>query len=246
MSSSPRALLTAVTVLLDVITATFARFALRINLSNGKTESLLKLRGKNSSACLDTLRCDGGLSFAIAPPYDDQRLSVVEKYKYLGSVITISESVVFDAQHRACAALSAYVPSTSKIFGSREVSQWLKLHFTVSLILKRLLYNTQTWVVCTFVVALREINGVYMRVLRMIAGESRFQRCEHTDVKIRTRLSQPSIDCLLMRRRLLFAGRIVRAPSCNHCCVVAFYWRARVPLGRAVCGSFPVFMVKCA
>ena len=56
VSSSPRALLTAVTVLLDVITATFARFALRINFSKGKTESLLKLRGKNSSACLDTLR----------------------------------------------------------------------------------------------------------------------------------------------------------------------------------------------
>ena len=48
-----------------------------------------------------------------------------------------------------------------------------------------------------------------MRCLRKIADESRFSvSCSSSDLEVRQLLVQPSIDCLLRRRRLAYAARI--------------------------------------
>jgi len=56
---------------------------------------------------------------------------------------------------------------------------------------------------------MRRINSVYLHVLRMIIGDCRYGRCEYSDATVREILRQPSLDCLLLRRRLFFLGRIV-------------------------------------
>jgi hypothetical protein len=53
-------------------------------------------------------------------------------------------------------------------------------------------------------------NGVYMRVLRRIAGDVRHGHAEYTDIQVRAITKQPSVDCLLARARLQYAGRLVR------------------------------------
>ena len=74
--------------------------------------------------------------------------------------------------------------------------------------LLRLLYNTQTWVLQQN--ALRKINDVYMRVLRRILGKPRYKGGQCSDVSVRNQLQQPSIDCLLIRRRLKYVGRVLQ------------------------------------
>ena len=59
--------------------------------------------------------------------------------------------------------------------------------------------------------ALRSLNVMFMRVLRRIAGEPRFERCAHTDVQIRSSLGFVSIDCWLSRARLRYLGRIINS-----------------------------------
>ena len=60
--------------------------------------------------------------------------------------------------------------------------------------------------------ALRIVASVYNRSLRRIAGTPRFERDEHalSDLEVRRTLKVPSYDCILMRGRLRYVGRIVR------------------------------------
>ncbi|CAK0839438.1 unnamed protein product [Prorocentrum cordatum] len=57
---------------------------------------------------------------------------------------------------------------------------------------------------------LQMLNGVNMRVLRRVGDAPRFGHSE-TDLEIRKRLRQPSLDCLAMRTRLRYLGRLVRS-----------------------------------
>ena len=52
-----------------------------------------------------------------------------------------------------------------------------------------------------------------MRVVRRIFGEPRFGKTDHDEATIRSMMGVPSIDCLLQRRRLLYLGRFMRAPT---------------------------------
>ena len=164
VASSPKVLMKYIETLLVILIEEYSRVGLLINFGKGKTEALLRLRGKNATKYLDSLRHEGSLSFELPKPYENHRLRIVESYKHLGSYLSISDSLMHDAQHRCSAALSAYVPIAQKIFASPYIGHWLKIHFMGSLVLSRLLYNTQTWVLQQN--ALRKINDVYMRVLR--------------------------------------------------------------------------------
>ena len=77
------------------------------------------------------------------------------------------------------------------------------------LVMSRLTFNVHTWVAKPQV--LRVLNGPYMRMLRRIAGEMRFDNTAISDFEVRTRLQQPSIDCILIRKRLRYVARIVEA-----------------------------------
>ena len=57
--------------------------------------------------------------------------------------------------------------------------------------------------------ALRNRNAVYMRALRRMNGEFRFGfKNNSTDLQERTNLLQPSLECLIARRRLLHLVRV--------------------------------------
>ena len=84
---------------------------------------------------------------------------------------------------------------------------WLKLYLLQSLILSRLCNGAHVVVPTTGYI--RTLQTMYMRVLRRIFGESRYQRTQHTDLEVRRKMQQPSIDCLLMRARLRYVKRLV-------------------------------------
>ena len=60
--------------------------------------------------------------------------------------------------------------------------------------------------------ALRMVASVYNRALRRRAGAPRYERVEHapSDLDIRRKLRVPSYDCIMMRGRLRYVGRIIR------------------------------------
>ena len=138
--------------------------------------------------------------------YGDIKLHIVAAYKHLVTYITLDGTDIKDARHKACSAMCAYAPLATKIFGSSAIYMNLKLIFLESLVLSRLLFNAHIRV--PSVGFIRILNQVYMRVVRRISNKMRFDKTAITDRAVRALASQPSIDCLLMRKRLIYLPRV--------------------------------------
>lgn len=77
-----------------------------------------------------------------------------------------------------------------------------------SLCMSRLLFNVHVLVLETK--ALAALNQVYMRMLRRIGGAMRFSAdCGENDLQVRQRMKQASLDCILLRKRLHYAKRLL-------------------------------------
>ena len=107
VASSPKTMIKSVNTLLRVIISTYTRFGFTINFKKGKSEGIMRLRGKGSVAAVESLRKDGTLGFDLPIPYNAQRLLIVDGYKHFGSYVSANECLMYDAQHRASSALSA-------------------------------------------------------------------------------------------------------------------------------------------
>ena len=149
----------------------------------------------------------GGLEIAV--PETNCVLHIVTQYKHLGSITAIDGSNMPYVKARAASATSSYVPLAARLFGSSLLYLSLKLNYMGSLILSKLLFNSHVQVLSAREVAV--LNAVYMRVLRRIADAVRAGPGCGTDRAVREKLGYPSIDCVLQRRRLLYAGRLLRA-----------------------------------
>jgi hypothetical protein len=103
--------------------------------------------------------------------------------------------------------MQAYGRISARIFGSASIRDSLKFVFARTLVFSRLFSNTHTWAPKKS--ELKTLNGAYMRVIRRIAGEMRFTDVNLTDGEVRAKVGQPSVDCVLLRARLQYVGRLV-------------------------------------
>ncbi|CAK0891389.1 unnamed protein product, partial [Prorocentrum cordatum] len=210
MLTAPRAadFDSAIDVILTAVCNIYKSMNLTINWKPGKSECFLVYRGTGATSCLEKRRVQRGGGLAIAVPGRNVLLHVVPKYTHLGGVVCSNGSLGPAAQHLRVAAMKSYAPLATKLFGSPVVSDDLKFWMMQSLILSRLLHNVHILVPTRrFTLT---INAVYMRVLRRIAGAPRFGHTVH-DVTVRDRLGRASVDCLMMRARLRYLGRLLRS-----------------------------------
>ena len=197
----------AIQKLLEIVVRVFSLLSLKNNWLPGKTEALLKYRGRRACKHYEALRVDNKLLIQV-PGVGGQFLSIVQAYKHLGNHIDVTGSVVPDARHKVDVALTAYAPLAVKLFSARDVSYWLKFLFVTSLIHSRLFFNALT--VTATPAYIKILNKAYMRVLRRCTGHMLFDDNEISDVAVRVQASAPSVDCILRRKRMLYLGRIVR------------------------------------
>jgi len=171
---------------------------------------MLRYRGKNASKKLEARRLDGDLKVPI--PNTDIRINVVDEYKHLGIWLSLDGSQAKEALHRVALSMAAYTPLANRIFGSKNVAWSLRCLFAESLVFSRLLFNCHILVPSKHYIV--KVNSVYMRVVRKLIGQSRFGGGGLTDYEVRQRAGLASIDCVLMKRRLLYLQRIVqKAPG---------------------------------
>ena len=77
------------------------------------------------------------------------------------------------------------------------------------LVFSRLTFNLHVCILLPR--ALQQLAGVYMCVLRRIAGAPRFStKVATTDVEVQLGLHMPSLDCLLIVARLRYFALLVR------------------------------------
>jgi hypothetical protein len=213
---SPAMLVVAYNMLLRTLCDTFAEFGFVINWSEGKTEAIVRYRGRHAASHARSLAATssiplpcGSLDSAGLP----QRLRVVDSYKHLGSMVDPDNRVIQDAGLRASKAMASFAPLSVSLFGARAIPRRLKLSLMTSLILSRLLYNVATWPTVPLR-AYQVLNAVYMRVLRRIVGKMCFGISGHdNDLSIRSSLGVSSLSILIARRRLMLLASVLRCNS---------------------------------
>ena len=220
LARTPAQLDRSIDIMLFTYASVFAKFMLVINWAPGKSEGMLRYRGNGSRQHLDNRRLDGKIKVPLPKPFEHILLNIVAKYKHLGSIVAMDSNDTYDAKLRSSSAMSAYCPLAAKVFGSCRINLWLKLLFMHALVLTRLLYQVCLW--GNKPKPFRLLNCVYMRCLRRIAGDCRFGASDTlSDLQVRQKLVQPSLDCLISRRRLLHARSIATSRSPLLCAMLA-------------------------
>jgi len=115
VASSPAALDKAIDVIVASLRSAFTAFNLHINWKKGKSEAMLRYRGRGAAKRLDARRSDRGLGIHID---DGNFLHIVGEYKHLGGLITASGSVAPEVTHRVSAAMSSYGPLSGRLFSA--------------------------------------------------------------------------------------------------------------------------------
>ncbi|CAK0870212.1 unnamed protein product, partial [Prorocentrum cordatum] len=184
----------------------FAEFGLRINWKKGKSETIVRCRGPGAAKVIEELRSEHGLRIPL--DYGATAMRVVDGYQHLGGVISAGGSMVPEARQRASSAMSAYSPIAAKVFSSVVIGNAVKLHLLHSLVVSTLPCNVAIWTMST--AAPTQIHGPYMRALRRIADDVKAGHAPaFSDLAVRRRPQAPSIDCLVLRKRLRYYHRVV-------------------------------------
>jgi hypothetical protein len=215
-ASTPAALDRHIDILLDEISAVFRAFGLTINWSKGKTEAILLYRGRDARIHWRLRQTPDGP--VIAGP-DGLKLHVVTSYKHVGSTVVGTANYTVEARARAKSALSTWCKLAVRVFGSKRLSQTIKLQLADSLVFSRLFFATETWDT-ERVAPLRVLEAVQTRVARRIAGTWNYDpetgKAAAADDRVsneevRRRLDMPSVQCELRQRRLLYLARVLRS-----------------------------------
>ena len=233
-ASSPKVLMASIPVLMRHLCQVFMYFGFKINWKPGKTECFLTFRGKHSEAQRQKLvKQDGQLMIPLPQECGHPFLRVVRRYVHLGSGLDGACGPAPDVQIRTASALSAFTPISKKVFGNSWVTRAVRLRLLSSLVLSRLLYNVHTWSALTQA-AYNRLNSVYMRGLRRIADCLRFSaesaHASGSDAYVRTLLGAPSLQCIIMQRRLLLLASILRNGSSRLVSLLAARGRDNQPL----------------
>ena len=181
-----------------VLSTTFQLRKLEVNWRLGKTECLVQMSGQHGGDIVEKWRREDG-SLSIPVPQCDMRINVVDRYRHLGTAVFARRV----RRKRMDLWLCAF-------FGSGHIPAPLKLSLYMSLVESRNSFSMH--IAPLSFSALRIVASVFIRALRRIAGIPRFERDERalSDLHVRRTLKVPSYDCILMRSRLRYVGRIVR------------------------------------
>ena len=133
VARSAHTLLEHLSLTIDVIVCVFMFFGLVVNCAKGKTEIILKLRGKNSAAAAASLSARGGLAGTgcgvpkreVAVKLSEGTLlhvGSVPSFKHLGSIVCDDAGLVPEAWHRAESAMAAFAKLAGTVFRSLGVN----------------------------------------------------------------------------------------------------------------------------
>jgi hypothetical protein len=204
-----KALRTAIETLVVVLRRIFGPLGLIINWAPGKSELMVIYRGKGASEQYAAMQTPGG--YGVSLPGLDHVLTAVSSYKHLGSSTQSNGSNMQFVMKRSSLALSAYVPIASKVFGARNIDRHLKLSLYNSLVESRLLFNCHVRIFKSR--ELLKLSAVYMRVVRRMSGQMRFDASSISDIEVRKAFNVPSIDCIVIRKKLQYWSRLAGSDS---------------------------------
>ena len=202
---------TTVSVFYDV----FCGYLMALNFQKGKTEAMVKYRGKGARDAKENLRksvrADGAnvlpVELAHGGSTCNTELVITDVYKHLGSLVSVDGLLAPEAHARVHAAMSSYAPLSMALLGSQSLALARRLRLGWSLVIPRLCYNIHIWSHFPYAIW-RILNTMYNRLWRRLYGQPRFCHVDRSDLEIRMALGVPSLDCWVRRRRLKYLSRL--------------------------------------
>ncbi|CAH1239246.1 OIT3 [Branchiostoma lanceolatum] len=163
----------------------------------GLEVSWLKTKLQSLSDFLDPPTC---------PPINGESVEVVQRFNYLGSVITLDCKSDQDVKRRLGIASAAFA-SLDRVWRSKHLSRTVKLKIYNTLVLSVLLYGAESW---TLTKALRlKLDSFDTRCLRKIEG---FRWQDHvTNEVVRRTTNQVPVSQKIIKHQLTFLGHTSRA-----------------------------------
>ena len=137
---------------------------------------------------------------------DGQRLNNVEYFTYLGSCVTANCSLDKEVTSRIAKASSSFGRLTKKVWNEKGLSLKTKIAVYSAMVIPSLLYGSETWT--TYRRHVKSLEQFHQRYLRQIMGIKWQDNATNTSVLARARLT--SIETMLMKNQLRWAGHVVR------------------------------------
>ncbi|CAK0861759.1 unnamed protein product [Prorocentrum cordatum] len=156
VTAVPKTMSTKFAFVVNSLRRCFHKYALDINWKAGKTEGILMWRGKRARTEKFKLRkANGRQTFPVGGKKRRHRrksasdgldqaveVGIVKQYKHLGDIIEENGSMFPEVRNRCKSAMNSLAPLGALL---RHVSLRRRVHVTHSLIMSKLLYNSQIW-----------------------------------------------------------------------------------------------------
>ena len=208
-TTTPAQMQLAVSRLLELVDLNLRRYGFKVNWSKGKSELMLKLRGKGARHVYAEMVSTFEGSQVIVLPSGGGILNVVPVYKHVGTTLRDDGSLAPEVNRRCSEALSIFLPLAKSLFGCAAIAPAIRIHLAESLVFSRLFFNSCVWPALP-VVLLNRLNAVYLRVLRRIHGSARGGGGWQTpDRVVLEELDMPTLADRLRRDRLSFLPRVL-------------------------------------
>ena len=138
-----------------------------------------------------------------------QRLNAVDKFTYLGS--TLSRNVVIDDEvnTRLSKASAAFGRLAKNVWDRKGITTQTKIKVYKAVVLTTLLYGCEAWTV--YKRHAKKLNHFHTTRLRKLLGISWQEKVPDTEVL--TRAGLPTVQTLLMKAQLRWAGHVARMPD---------------------------------
>ena len=209
--NDPHKLLHMVKAMVPIMVDIYAAHGMKLNVSQGKSEAILALRGKGSKALKAKLAETSVISIKTAA-LGNVDLRIVDRYKHLGGVVTAGSTMLPEVLARSDSSTTAFLPLANKVFSARWLPSQTRTSLAKSLIYSRLLHNACTWPSLPTSAAAK-VHATYMKPLRRITGDVRHAGATSSkpDREVIKQLCMPSAACAVMAARFRYAARVAKA-----------------------------------
>ena len=193
-----------------------SRRGLQLNYKAGKTECLLRLKGKGTKALrLELFDCESPCLRLPSTLQEDLHVRIVAQYKHLGTQITMASSQMHEIRVRTGQARAVYNKHRKTVFQNPLIAVPVRVKLLNSLVLSILNYNQGTW----RPLKAREWNyyqavvmNLYRGLVRATVPYDELQEWSHERVLAFLEVASP--QSLLHASRLRYLGALWRgAPN---------------------------------
>ena len=126
----------------------------------------------------------------------------VDRFTYLGSVVTIDGSVTSEVARRIGLAAASFGRLSDRVFRNRNLRTSTKVKVYKAVCLSILPYGSECWV------HLKQLERFYFQCVQRILGLHWWDRVPHTEVRRRAQLD--TIEAILVQRQLRWAVHLHR------------------------------------